>query len=107
MEETIRGSTLWDLILADKEELVEDLKVGGNLGCSDPEMVGLKIVSGGKQAKSRMTTLDFRKVNCQFRDLLGRVPWHTVLEHTPGKLVAFQGILPLISVVNLKMQEVK
>jgi len=78
MEEPIGGSTLWNLVLAKKEELVEDVKGGDNLGCSDREAVDLWIVRGEKQAKSRMTTPDFRKVDFgQFRDLLERNPWDT------------------------------
>lgn len=81
MEKPIRGSTLWDLTLAKKEELVEDVKSGDNLGCSDHEMVDLRIIRGRKQAKSSVTTLDFRKVHFdQFRDLLERIPWNAVLE---------------------------
>lgn len=35
----------------------------------------------GKQAKSKITTLGFRIAEFDlFRDLLGRVPWDTVLE---------------------------
>lgn len=84
MEESVGGSTLWDLVLVKKEELVEDVKGGGNLFYSDHEMVNLKIMRGGKQAKSRMMTLDFRKVDLvQFRDLLERthatLSWRAVL----------------------------
>ena len=108
MEEPIRGSTLQDLILARKEELVEDVKGGGSLGCSDREMVDLRIMRGGKEAKSMMTALDFRKIHFgQFWDLLERIPWDAVLESSPGELVAFQGMPSLSSVISLKMQEVK
>jgi len=39
VEEPTRRGALLDLVLTNKEELVEDVKVGGRLGCSDHEMV--------------------------------------------------------------------
>lgn len=42
---------------------------------------------GGKQGKSSITALDLRRavLGLQFRDLLGRLLGHTVLERGPGK----------------------
>ena len=39
VEEPTRKGTLLDLVLTNKEGLMEDVKVGGRLGCSDHEMV--------------------------------------------------------------------
>jgi len=39
VEEPTRKGVLLDLVLTNKEGLVEDVKVGGRLGCSDHEMV--------------------------------------------------------------------
>jgi len=63
-EPTSRG-VLLDIVLMTKEGLVEDVKVGGSLGCTDHEMV----------------TLDFRRANFGlFKDLLGGIPWVSALE---------------------------
>ena len=73
--ESTRAGTLLDLILTDKEELVGVFKTGGSLGCSDHEMVEFRILRGGRRAKSRITTLGFRRADFSlFRDLLGRIP---------------------------------
>jgi len=48
---------LLDLVLTKREGLVEDLKAGGNLGCSDHEMVEFRIVRGRSRAVSRIKTL--------------------------------------------------
>ena len=39
VEEPTRKGALLDLVLTNKEGLVEDVKVRGRLGCSDHEMV--------------------------------------------------------------------
>ena len=52
---------LLDLVLMNKEGLVEDLKAGGSLGCSDHEMVKFRILHGGSRTISRVKTLDFKK----------------------------------------------
>jgi len=58
VEETTRKGSLLDLVLTNKEELVEDVKVGGRLSCSDHEMVEFRILLGGSRAISRIKTLD-------------------------------------------------
>ncbi|GAB0209507.1 mitochondrial enolase superfamily member 1 [Grus japonensis] len=81
VEEPTRRGMLLDLVLTNKEGLVEDLKVGGSLGCSDHEMVEFRILRGRSRAISRITTLDFRRGNFGlFKDLLGRIPWVRALE---------------------------
>ncbi|GAB0206587.1 hypothetical protein GRJ2_003124300 [Grus japonensis] len=81
VEEPTRRGVLLDLVLTNKEGLVEDVKVGGSLECSDHEMVELRILHGRSRAISRITTLDFRRANFGlFKDLLGRIPWVKVLE---------------------------
>jgi len=72
---------LLDLVLTNTEGLVEDVKVGGSLGCSEHEMVEFRILSGGSRAISSITTLDFRRANFDlFKDLLGGIPWVKALE---------------------------
>ena len=79
-EPTKTGAPL-DLILTHKEELIGDANIKGRLGCSDCEMVELRILRGRSGAKSRITTLNFRRVDFGlFSDLLGRVLWDKALE---------------------------
>jgi len=44
VEEPTRKGTLLDLVLTNKEGLVEDVKVGRRLSCSDHEMVEFRIL---------------------------------------------------------------
>jgi len=72
---------LLDLVLTNKEGLVEHLKAGGNLGCSDHEMMEFRILRGGSRAISRIKTLDFQRPNFGlFKDLLGGMLWVRALE---------------------------
>ncbi|GAB0184184.1 hypothetical protein GRJ2_000884000 [Grus japonensis] len=81
VEEPTWREVLLDLVLTNKAGLVEDLKAGGSLGCSDHDMVEFRILRGRSRPVSRITTLDFRRANFGlFKDLLGRIPWVKVLE---------------------------
>ena len=72
---------LLDLILTNKEGLVEDVRVGGSLDCSDHEMVEFRILRGRSKATSWATTLAFKRANFGlFKDLLGGIPWARALE---------------------------
>jgi len=60
---------------------VEDVKVGGRLGCSDHEMVEFRILRGGSRVISRIKTLDLRRADFGlFKDLLRGIPWARALE---------------------------
>jgi len=66
---------LLDLVLMNKEGLVEDVKVVGSLGCNDHEMGEFRILHG------RIKTLEFRRANFGlFKELLGGIPWVWALE---------------------------
>ena len=81
MEEPTRRGVLLDLVLTTKEGLVEDVKVGGSLGCSDHAMVEFRILRGRSRAISRITSLDFGRANVGlFKDLRGRIPWARALD---------------------------
>jgi len=81
VEEPKRRGTLLDLVLMNKEGLVEHVNVGGRLGCSDHEMVNFRILGGGSRAISRIKTLDFRRANFGlFKEVLGGIPWVRALE---------------------------
>jgi len=76
VEEQKRRGVLLDLVLTNREGLVENVKVGGSLGCSDHEMVEFRILHGGSRAISRIKNLDFRRANFDlFKELLGGIPW--------------------------------
>jgi len=81
VEEPTRKGALLHLVLANKEGLVEDVKAGGRLGCSDHEMVEFRILRGGSRAISRIKTFDFRTAKFGlFKELLGGIPWARTLE---------------------------
>lgn len=66
------------------EGLVGDVKVVVSLGCSDHEMVEIRILHGGCKAINRITILDFRRspgllLFGLFKDLLGGIPWDKAL----------------------------
>ncbi|GAB0182058.1 hypothetical protein GRJ2_000671100 [Grus japonensis] len=48
VEEPTRRDMLLDPVLTNKEGLVGDVKVGGNLGCSDHEMLEFRILLSSK-----------------------------------------------------------
>ena len=81
VEEPTRKGALLDRVLTNKEGMVEDVKVGCRLCCSDHEMGEFMILRGGSRAISRIKTLDFRRAKFGlFNELLGGIPWATVLE---------------------------
>jgi len=81
VEESKRKGALLDLVLTNKEGLVEDVKVGGRLGCSDHELVEFRILRGGSRAISRIKTLGLRRADfALFKELLGGIPWAKALE---------------------------
>jgi len=62
-------------------ETVENVKVGSRLGCSDQEMVKLRILCGGNRVISGIKTLDFRRASFGlFTELLGGILWIRALE---------------------------
>ena len=54
-----------DLILISKEEIIEDIKIGGSLGCSDHALVEFVISRNIGLANSGVRTLKF--VRSKFR----------------------------------------
>ena len=81
VEEPTRKGALLDLVLTNKEGLMEDVKVGGRLGCSDHEMVKFRVLHGGSRAINRIKTLDLRRFNFSlFKELLGGIPWARALQ---------------------------
>jgi len=56
VEEPTRKGALLGLILTNMEGLVENVKVGGRVGCSDHEIVEFRTLRGGSRAISRIKT---------------------------------------------------
>ncbi|CAM4545620.1 unnamed protein product [Lepidochelys olivacea] len=76
LEEPTRGRALLDLLLTNREELIGEAKVDGNLGGSNHEMVEFRILTQGRKESSRIQTLDFRKADFDsLRELMGKIPW--------------------------------
>jgi len=81
VDEPTRRGALLDLVLMNKKGLVEDVKAGSNLGCSDHEMVEFRILCGGSRAISRIKTLDLKRPKLAlFKELLGGISWVRALE---------------------------
>lgn len=49
-----------DLVLTSREGLVTNVGLRDNLGCSDHEMIELKILRATRRIYSKLTTLGFR-----------------------------------------------
>lgn len=53
-----------------------NVKLKGSLGCSDHDVVELKILKAVRRVHSKLVTLDLRRADFGLlRDLLGKVPW--------------------------------
>ncbi|XP_065440587.1 mitoferrin-1 isoform X1 [Chrysemys picta bellii] len=80
VEKATRGEAVLDLILTNREELVENLKVEGSLGESDHEIIEFAILRKGRRENSKIETMDFRKADFgKLRELIGKVPWESRL----------------------------
>lgn len=74
IEDPTRRDALLDVIPANKERPVGDLKIRRSLGCSDHEMVEFGSPRGRSRARNKITALDFQKAGFgPFRGLLGRI----------------------------------
>ena len=71
----MKGLVLLDLILANKEELVREVKIGVTLGCSHHEMVEFRVLRVWNKAKRRTTILDLKRAESGlFRSLFAGIP---------------------------------
>lgn len=62
---------LLDLLLTSMDELIRDLKIGGNLGCNDHPLVEFTVLRDMGQLRSRVRTLNCRRRNYQlFKELV-------------------------------------
>lgn len=67
----MKVAVILNLILTNREELVETLMAGGNLVERDCEVIDFAIL--GKGMNSRIRIMDIRKANCN--KLVARVCW--------------------------------
>jgi len=69
-----------DLMVTNASELICDIKFGGSMGGSDHALVESAVLKVTSQAKSKVSTLNFRKANLQlFKELVNESPWETAL----------------------------
>lgn len=80
MENLTRGEALLDLLPANAEELIREVKFGGSLDCSNHALVEFSILRVTGWVKCTVRTLNHRKANFQFfRVLVHGIPWETAL----------------------------
>lgn len=56
-----RGEVFLYLVLTNRDELIREVKIGGTLGCNDCALVESVILRRMGLAKSRVSTLKFRR----------------------------------------------
>lgn len=57
------------------------MMVGGHLGHGDHKIVEFSILGEVRKGVSKTATLDYQRAGfCQFRRLIDRVPWETLLK---------------------------
>jgi len=81
VEEKTRGTAILDLILTNREEMVEEVRVTGTLGGSDHAILEFWIPRGGKPVRTQSSRLDFGRADFDgLRRRVGRIPWMEVLK---------------------------
>lgn len=79
LDKPINRETLLDLVLTKVDELIEEVKTGGSLGCSDHALVEFMISRNMGLTTSKVRTLKFRKTSFHlFTELMNEIPWETV-----------------------------
>jgi len=68
-----RGEKLLDLFLTNTDELIRKVMIDGSLGCNEHALVEFMIFSDMGQGKSRVKTLNFRRV--EFSVVQGICGW--------------------------------
>ncbi|GAB0193393.1 hypothetical protein GRJ2_001804600 [Grus japonensis] len=89
VSEPTREGVLMDLLFVNREELVDDVAVGGRLGHSNHEMIEFSVLGEVRKGVGRTTTLDFRSADFGlFRSLVGRGSPEG--QRSPGRLDILQ-----------------
>lgn len=78
-----------DLVLTNKKGLAVDVKVQGNLGCSDHNMLEFNINRQRSRVISKISTLGLKRTNfALFKTLLRSIQWARSLEGRGPKRAA-------------------
>ncbi|XP_048785457.1 uncharacterized protein LOC125685961 [Lagopus muta] len=81
VREPTRGGALLDLLFANKEGLVGDVKVGDCLGQSDHEIVEFSILGDVRRVTTKTAILNLKRADFDLlRTLVARVPWESLLK---------------------------
>ena len=81
VSEPTREGALLDLLFVNREGLVDDVAVGGQLGHSDCEIIESSILREATRGGRRTAILDFQRADfILFRHLLDRIAWETILK---------------------------
>ena len=81
VEEATRGSAILDLILTNKEDLVNGMRVVGSLGQSDHVLLEFEILRKGEIKYSQTHILDFTRADfSRLREILEEIPWSDELK---------------------------
>lgn len=89
-----------ELVLTNREDLVEKLKVEGNFGESDYKTIEFTYLKKGRNESSRIRTIEFKKADfIKLRELEGRVSWEDILRKK-----GLQESLQLLKGTILKIQ---
>ncbi|TRZ26643.1 hypothetical protein HGM15179_000414 [Zosterops borbonicus] len=80
--EPTRGGTMLDLLFTNRDGLVGDVVVGGQLGHSDHGIIEFLIIGEIRRYINKTFTLDFRRVEFGlFKRLIQKVPWEAALKN--------------------------
>lgn len=75
LDRPTRGEVSLDLVLANAEEIIKEIEIGGSLGCSDLTLVEFVISRNMGLAETRVRMLNFRRATFRlFKELLGELP---------------------------------
>ena len=90
--EPTRGNNILDLILTNREEIIDQVDVGGQLENSDHKEIRYNIKwEEAFKSKNVSKTLDFRRANFEgLREYLRRVDWQRTEGHEEGSEVVRQ-----------------
>ena len=81
VEGATRGCASLELILTNREKLVDEVKVVGALGSSDHVILDFMILGKTKTVRSHKYRLDFRRANFKkLKVILGRILWSEKLK---------------------------
>jgi hypothetical protein len=81
VDKPTRGENILDLILCNEEAIVQNVKVGENLGDSDHQIIRFSIIVETEQAKNKILVPNFNRANFDgMRDGLSKKCWRNELQ---------------------------